>query len=456
MVLSPGGLENLQTGHDCTSSSNDRHNVETERNRIFTLILELLEYSHRVPAVRIVLDAIALPEAEGAATLTSVLESIVSNDGETMFMVQGLDKALDKALVTLSEQNLHFHAQPSGARKRKRDELEAQEETGIPRNDIEDVIHAALTSLQNNKIDTALLTTLQLHLHTIFVSSVSSLTPSTPMSVRNTLSKMSKLIQLLGVLSNLQLPIIPIPVQTTLQSTEIMTDIGADTSNPSKPTPTIHPCPHPTCLKTFQKAYDLRVHSRVHVNHRPFTCHSCPATFTRSHDLQRHVRTHPGLHANLDSSTNGSMGRDTGTSVLVTPAVRCTVCQKFFSRRDAFLRHTRGGKGKDGKDRNSDNPPRCAAALGENVANLPSPSTSKRKRTNRWDKSRADPLQATEVVQFQATDLGTLDQHSTSLQSDPNDPFSIFSEMDFAQMEMDLGQLLGLPQFIEHIPDIEL
>ena len=393
------------------SPSSSGNTAECEETRILQLISGLFEYSRAIPAVAVVFDGITLPEENGAS-LRSILESITSGDRELSPTIHGLDKAIANALATLTAQNLH---PPPNARKRPRADFEANHELERARvngKDIETVINAALKALQNNIIDPALLTTLQLRLHTLFVSSITALTPSTPARVRDTLGKMSKLIQLLGVLSGLQLPVIPVPQQatSTVYGGPPYADQPLGTEVPPRRTQTTHPCPHPTCLKTFSKAYDLRVHSRVHVNHRPFACPTCPATFTRNHDLQRHARSHP-YHGVAEDSAG-------------VHAVRCTVCSRTFSRRDAFVRHTRGGRGK----RKPEGRSQCAAALGETIMNLPSP-VRKRKTTEHGE----EPNQGSES--------------SVSLDHpDLTDPFSIFSEMDFAQMDMDLSQLLGLPQ----------
>lgn len=356
--------------------------AQTEKIRILELITELFNYSSHVPAVDAILNAILLPNG---ATLKSVVQSIASGDQSHAY---GLDHAVASALATLTEKNLHPRQAPSANSHNSVETMFNWEED--LENDIERVINAALKALQNNIIDPATLTTLQLRLHTIFISSISSLIPSTPANVRVTLGKMSKLIQLLGVLSGLQLPVIPIPASTP-------------TEQPPETTPLIHSCPHPTCLKTFSKAYDLRIHSRVHANYRPFACPTCPATFTRKHDLQRHARSHPyqGPYPNSHEDTRVSV-------------VRCTICSQTFSRRDAFLRHTRGSRSKDKPGDRS----QCATALGETIL---APSSTLKE----VDRSGGDIEESSEMDTIQSN------------------PFSIFSEMDLAPMDMDLSQLLG-------------
>ncbi|KIM33177.1 hypothetical protein M408DRAFT_150232 [Serendipita vermifera MAFF 305830] len=383
--------------------------IAMEENRIFKLVSELLEYSRRIPAVSNLLDKILLPEANDAP-LRSILESIATGDGEFTPDVPGLDDAIAKVLATLTEQIFHLHpkgpALVTNPRKRSREDFEAENE---PEADVGVVIHAALKALQNNIIDPALLTTLQLRLHAIFVTSVSSLTPLTPPRIRDTLGKL--------ITSEEQIP-------SAIPNTEA----GRATRQVAT-----HPCPYPTCLKIFSKAYDLRIHSRVHANHRPFACPTCPATFTRKHDLQRHVRAHPSLDSPQSSTDHEVIAAKS------VPMVRCTVCSQTFSRRDAFLRHTRGSRGK----KQTGTQYECATALGETVLNLPA---SARKGTGRKaSSSYSDP-------RHESPRTETAETHE---QPDPGDPFSIFSEMDFTQMGVDLGQLLGLTQITDHVPEIE-
>ncbi|KAL1921029.1 uncharacterized protein VTP21DRAFT_11664 [Calcarisporiella thermophila] len=83
----------------------------------------------------------------------------------------------------------------------------------------------------------------------------------------------------------------------------------------SAPT-TLHPCPHPGCERTFQRAHNLRAHLRSHLTRQPFDCTTCQRTFSRKHDLHRHMRLHTGDR----------------------PFV-CGACQKGFMRSDALKRH---------------------------------------------------------------------------------------------------------------------
>ena len=70
-------------------------------------------------------------------------------------------------------------------------------------------------------------------------------------------------------------------------------------------------------------------------------------------------------------------------------------------------------------------------------------------------RKRAD-LQSSELAQFQTPAPHMSDQPAPNAESYSSDPFSIFSEADFEPLGMDLGQLLALSQFTEHLPGIEL
>jgi hypothetical protein len=183
------------------------------------------------------------------------------------------------------------------------------------------VITQGLVPASPQPLDSALVASIRLPLHQVFLFAVTS-------SARgghdmHALQEISGLIQVIGVLSGIQIgqPPETLPNQSAYanpaypwmsqpQSYSPATDIGT----------AIYPCLVAGCGKTFSRLYSLRAHQRSHSTHRPFRCTICPASFTRNHDLKRHVRLHD------------------------KKAWKCGGCQKIFSRRDAIKRHKNGSK----------------------------------------------------------------------------------------------------------------
>ncbi|PCH42742.1 hypothetical protein WOLCODRAFT_73950 [Wolfiporia cocos MD-104 SS10] len=183
--------------------------------------------------------------------------------------------------------------------------------------------------------DPALISSLQLPLHYVFLFAVTS----APRAAERTpaLQELAGIIQMLGVLTGIP--------------------IGAGPAHPPPPPPwsayapaapppagmqdlgsAVYPCLLPGCQKTFHRLYSLRAHQRLHtVVERPFRCAHCPASFVRNHDLKRHTKLHD------------------------RKAWKCAGCAKVFSRRDAIKRH-KDSRRPGGKVRGAD-----ADVLGESV-----------------------------------------------------------------------------------------
>ena len=198
------------------------------------------------------------------------------------------------------------------------------------------IVSSALNanSPTDGSLDPSVISSVQLHLHQLFLFSMTSSAGGGP--EMNALQEIGGLIQVLGVLSGIQICPTATPnhaIQqasgSTPHSSHPWTPQGTH-SNPSVPFhdigTAVYPCLVPGCCKIFARLYSLRAHQRVHAVHRPFRCVACPASFARNHDLKRHAKLHE------------------------KKAWQCAGCDKMFSRRDAIKRHknssaARGAKG---------------------------------------------------------------------------------------------------------------
>lgn len=163
------------------------------------------------------------------------------------------------------------------------------------------VVSHAIASSTTPTLEPALIASVQLQLHHIFLFSVTS-APRAGGNGMNALQEIGGLIQVLGVLSGIQIGQNS-PTQSTGPTSSPFHGIGT----------AVYPCP--ACPKTFSRLYSLRSHQRIHGVERPFRCEHCPASFARNHDLKRHAKLHD------------------------KKAWKCSGCDKIFSRRDAIKRH---------------------------------------------------------------------------------------------------------------------
>ncbi|KAI0052585.1 hypothetical protein FA95DRAFT_1239579 [Auriscalpium vulgare] len=264
---------------------------------------------------------------------------------------RSLAKVLSRLLVSLARSDVLFsslrHSNASSIQleqgKRKRGEYEDEGDQRLPkrpaitespytlRSQIEEACRAitnALTSRGSREevLDPALVSSIQLPLHQVFLFAVTSSTQV--MNAKDALQEIGGLIQVLGVLSGIQIggpPSVPPPPF----------GMPARAAGPWPPPPpelsdigtAVYPCLVPSCNKMFARLYSLRGHQRMHTTHRPFHCDFCPASFARNHDLKRHMKLHD------------------------RKAWKCAGCDKVFSRRDAIKRHKNSmGRGPDCAD----------------------------------------------------------------------------------------------------------
>lgn len=271
-----------------------------------------------------------------------------------------LAKSLTPVLVSLARSDTLFatmrHSNAPAIQldkgKRKRDESEVEQRQNDARafkrpnivyHDFQQQITDAVKIVSNvlsansptdGSLDPSVISSVQLHLHQLFLFSMTSSSGGGP--EMNALQEIGGLIQVLGVLSGIQIG----PTATPNHTVQQPPGAALHHSHPWIPQGThpnssvpfndigtaVYPCLVPGCRKIFARLYGLRAHQRIHAVHRPFRCAVCPASFARNHDLKRHAKLHE------------------------KKAWQCAGCDKMFSRRDAIKRHknssaARGGKG---------------------------------------------------------------------------------------------------------------
>lgn len=181
------------------------------------------------------------------------------------------------------------------------------------------VISHALGTAPSQTLDPALVSSVRLQLHQVFLFAVTS--SATAGHSMHALQEISGLIQVIAVLSGIQIGHAPEGMgQAYSQATAYPWNGGPQSAASTDIGTAVYPCLVAGCHKTFSRLYSLRAHQRSHSSHRPFRCAFCPASFARNHDLKRHVKLHD------------------------KKAWRCEGCQKIFSRRDAIKRHKNGPK----------------------------------------------------------------------------------------------------------------
>ncbi|KAG5645441.1 hypothetical protein DXG03_006265 [Asterophora parasitica] len=299
-------------------------------------ILAVVEHD---PPARFALESAVISNSNGDNVLDT-LKRLVTEGGVS----KAIAISLSPVLVSLARSDILFgnlrHSNASSIQldkgKRKREEADEGLSSHDPRafkrpyvpefdlhtqvNDAVRVITQALASSPAQPLDPALVSSIRLQLHQVFLFAVTSSAGGG--RDMHALQEISGLIQVIGVLSGIQIgqppdshsqPHFPpnhsypwLPAHPPASSTDIGT--------------AVYPCLITGCKKTFSRLYSLRAHQRVHAIHRPYRCSLCPASFARNHDLKRHIKLHD------------------------RKAWKCGGCLKVFSRRDAIKRHKTGSK----------------------------------------------------------------------------------------------------------------
>jgi hypothetical protein len=310
---------------------------------VILTIKAILSLVDQDPAARTALESTLLPG--GGGNVLGILQQIVSANN----VAKHLCLPLSHTLVSLAKSEALFgglrHSNMPSLEldkgKRRREEGDGNllssdqrplKRPYLPGNNLfaqvseaVRVISQVLAAAPPQALDPALVASIRLQLHQVFLFAVTSSARGGP--EMHALQEISGLIQVIGVLSGIQIgqPLETLTTQHSYNNSAYpwmnqpqsfpTTDIGT----------AVYPCLVAGCGKIFSRLYNLRAHQRGHSTHRPFCCAICPASFARNHDLKRHVRLHD------------------------KKAWKCCGCQKIFSRRDAIKRHKNGSKARGPK-----------------------------------------------------------------------------------------------------------
>ncbi|KAH9893934.1 hypothetical protein C8Q73DRAFT_646971 [Cubamyces lactineus] len=304
----------------------------------------ILAFASKNPVVQSAMSNSQVPGVEGASLL-EVFNRCISASS----ISKPLARTLTEIVLSLAKSDVLFGSLRNSDApaiqldkgKRKRDQADeggrhAELGPGFPHKrvaiDQPDLLHhlseavriisQALSSAPAHRpsIDPALISSIQLQLHQVFLFAVTS-APRAIDGRMPALQELAGLVQMLGVLSGIHIGNPPPHWHIPPGAAPPPPDIGT----------AVYPCLVPGCSKTFHRLYSLRTHQRFHtLEHRPYRCMQCPASFVRNHDLKRHALLHE------------------------KKAWRCAGCNKIFSRRDAIKRHKdargrAGGKSRPGE-----------------------------------------------------------------------------------------------------------
>lgn len=115
------------------------------------------------------------------------------------------------------------------------------------------------------------------------------------------------------------IPVTPIS-NSKIDESDKPTEMAVDTTNKPKVEEDIldlvRPYPCKICSKSYNTAWALRVHKRVHTGEKPYECEKCGKRFAHSGNLSIHHRTHTGIQP-----------------------FNCEICKKGFDRASRLYNH---------------------------------------------------------------------------------------------------------------------
>jgi hypothetical protein len=318
-------------------------NIPRKEEAIISTMKAILGLLENDPLAKSILASTNVPNGP------SVLDVLLRCNAEST-IGKGIAGPLSQIIVTLARsETLFANLKQSNASaiqldkgKRKREEFDegqhlhthAYKRPYVPDIELHNqvveavrVISQALGASPAQTLDPALVSSIRLQLHQVFLFAVTS--SATGGHNMHALQEISGLIQVIGVLSGIQIGHSPEgmvhpPGQPYGQGHGYQWN-GGQSTTPTDIGTAVYPCLVSSCHKTFSRLYSLRAHQRSHSSHRPYSCTICPASFARNHDLKRHIKLHD------------------------KKAWRCEGCQKIFSRRDAIKRHKNGTKNRGPK-----------------------------------------------------------------------------------------------------------
>jgi hypothetical protein len=332
------------------------HIPSKKEEAAITTMKAILAFAEKDTLVRNTLASAIVPESNGNNVLDLLARSVALGT-----IPKAVAKPLSHLLVSLASSDVLFstlrHSNApaiqldKGKRKREEDWSQNDERTfkrpfyghhdlQTQVTDAVRIVTQALSapSATSRSLDPALVASIQLQLHQIFLFAVTSSAGGGP--DMNALQEICGLIQVIGVVSGIQIgptpganaPPRPPPSQQQPHKPSLpspnpivqMPQPGPSSVQIGDIGTAVYPCP--TCRKSFSRLFSLRTHQHLHGPDRPFSCTACPASFARAYDLKRHVKVHDKT------------------------AWKCTGCDKMFSRPDAIKRHKNSTRNRGGQE----------------------------------------------------------------------------------------------------------